>query len=189
MSIAISHARTVHLFSVADYERMVETCILTENDRVELIRGEIIDKMTIGIEHSATTKRLNQLFSRLLADRVTIGVQDPVELSDSMPEPDVSLLQPQADFYNKRNPEPKDILLLVEVSDASLDFDRNVKRPLYAENGIREYWIVNLIDRCLEVYRQPQPNGTYSEFQTLRDADSIEIAALPGITLAVSQLL
>ena len=118
-----------------------------------------------------------------------ISIQDPIRLADSEPEPDVALLQPREDFYAARTPEPADVLLAIEVSDTSLEFDRDVKRPLYAAAGITEYWIVNLQDDCLEVYRQPQPDGTYRNVQTLRRGQQVEVAALPGVTLAVAEIL
>jgi Uma2 family endonuclease len=180
---------TRHRFSVDDYEQMIEKGILGENDRVELIRGEILDKMAIGDPHTATVKRLNHLFSRLVGDRVTLSIQDPIRLPDSEPEPDVALLRPQADYYASGKPLPPDVFLLIEVADSSLDFDRDVKRPLYAQSGIGEYWIVNLTDDCLEVYRRPQPDGSYGDVQTLRRGDQVEVTALPGLLLPVTDLL
>src|SRR5262249_49655775 len=145
--------RTRYRFKVNEYEQMVEFGILNENHPVELIRGEIVDKMHIGSRHAACVARANKLLGCSVRDQAIVWVQRPVRLADSEPEPDISLLRPRADFYAAPNPKPADVLLLIEVSDATLDFDRDVKGPLYAENGILEYWIVNLTDERLEVHR------------------------------------
>src|SRR5262245_15863165 len=128
-------------FSVADYERMIDTGILGPEDKVELIRGEIIEKMPKGDPHTACVKRLIHVGSNRFGGRVTLSVQDPLKLPDSEPEPDFMLLLPRIDFYASGKPVPADVLLLIEVSDSSLDYDRNVKLPLYAENRVAEYWI------------------------------------------------
>lgn len=186
-SMALTLVR--HRFSVDEYEQMIEHGILTENARVELIRGEIIEKMAIGNPHAASVKRLNRLFGTILAARALVSVQDPVRLFDSEPEPDLALLLPRDDYYASSKPRPGDILLVIEVSDSSLEYDRDVKLPMYAEAGIQEFWIVNLIDDCLEVYRQPTAGGGYDDFQVLRRGQEIEIAALPGAIVAVDDIL
>ena len=116
-----------------------------------------------------------------------MSTQNPVRLADSEPEPDVVLKWSRDSAQGK--PSPPDILLLIEVADSSLEDDREVKGPLYAENGIAEYWIVNLTDRCLEVHRGPQPGGTYSDVRTLRPGDRAEVAALAGVTVEVATVL
>jgi len=181
--------RVVHRFSVAAYDRMIEQGILTPKDRVELIRGEIVAKMSMGPKHAGRLSRLLSLFSLTLVKRVTVNCQSPIVLADSEPEPDISLLKPRDDYYESRKPLPKDVLLLVEISDSSIEFDRDVKIPLYAENGIAEFWIVNLDEDCLEVYRSPRSNGTYRKKQIFGRGDRIEIAALKGVSFAVADLL
>jgi len=176
-------------YSVDDYEEMVRLGVLTENDRVELIRGEIVPKMAIGPKHGGCLKRFNRVLSERAAGRAIIGIQDPVRLPDSEPEPDVSVLKPRADYYATAHPQPPDILLLVEIGDSSLDEDRNVMKPLYAEAGIEEFWIANLRDDCLEVYRGPQSDGTYRETRILQRGQSTDIAALPGVVVAVDEVL
>jgi Uma2 family endonuclease len=168
---------------------MIQIGILKEHDRVELIRGEIVAKTPIGNPHIASVNRLTRIFSRRLGDDAIVSVQNPIALADSEPEPDVVLQRPRDDFYASGKPKPTDLLLVVEVADSSLEKDREVMRPLYAENGIVEYWIVNLVDRCLEVHRQPRPDGTYADVRTLRGGDSIDIVALPGVTIAVSDIV
>jgi Uma2 family endonuclease len=184
----MSIARTHHRFSLTDYEQMIDLGILTENDRVELIRGEIIEKMSIGELHAACVRKLTQLFGLRFAGRAVVSVQNPIRLTDSEPEPDVSLLAVREDYYATAHPEPPDVLLLVEVADASIDFDREVKREIYAENGIAEFWILNLVDRTLEVYRQPQPTGQYADARVLTADERVELERLPGEAFAVSEL-
>jgi Uma2 family endonuclease len=181
--------RVPHRFTVPEYERMVALGILKEDARVELIRGEIVAKMPIGDPHIACVNRLTRLLVRAAGDRAIVSVQNPIRLADSMPEPDISLLAPRDDFYASGKARPADVLLAIEVADTSVDDDRDVKRPLYAEAGIGEYWIVNLLDRCLEVYRQPQADGTYADARTLRPGDAADVLALPGLTLAVADVV
>jgi Uma2 family endonuclease len=171
--------------SIDKYEQMIRAGILTENDRVELIRGELLDKMPIGDAHVEVVNRLNRKFSKLLDESVTVSVQNPLVLADSEPEPDLAL-------YTRRaggKARPGDVHLLIEVADSSLEFDRTVKLPLYAEAGIRELWIVNLIDEKLEIYRQPQLDGTYRQTLTLGAGDEVEPLAFAGVRLSVGEIL
>jgi hypothetical protein len=115
-----------------------------------------------------------------LANKACVGVQDPIRLEDSEPEPDVTLLVPRDDDYADGHPEAGDVILVVEVADSSIDFDRVVKREIYAENGIVEFWILNLLDRTLEVYRQPQSDGRYGDVRVLSPAEKADILRLPG---------
>lgn len=180
--------RTRHRFSVDDYEKMIQLGILTENHQVELIRGEIVDKMPTGEQHLACVNRLNRFLNRLVGDLAIVSIQNPVVFPDSEPEPDVALLRPREDFYESGKPRPQDTLLLIEVSDTTLDYDREVKASLYAEAGITDYWIVNLVDRCLEVHRQPRPDGSYGEMRTYQPGESVELLSLPGSTVPVATL-
>lgn len=183
-----SAARTRHRFSLRDYEQMVEFGILEENDRVELIRGEIVDKMTISEPHATCVKKLNHLFCRLLADKVVVGIQDPVVILESRPEPDVALLIHRDDFYLESTPGVDNVLLLIEVADTSLEYDRTEKLSLYAEAGVCEYWIANVKQQCVEVYRDPQPNGTYAKEQVFKTGEMLSIEKLPGIAISVDQV-
>lgn len=181
--------RVTHLFTVEEYDRMIESGILSEDDRVELIHGEIVAKISIGRKHGRSVKKLNRLFSMRLGDRALVSIQDPIVLADSEPETDVALLELDDDYYGTNKPRAKDVLLAIEVSDSSLDEDREVKGPLYAQNRIAEYWIVNLIDDCLEVYRSPRANGTWRKKLILERGDKVEILALPGVVFNVSDLI
>ena len=177
-----------HRFTVAEYHRMAEAGILGEDSRVELIRGQIVDMAPIGAPHLGMVNRLTHLLPGVLAGRGMLSVQNPVRLDDgSEPEPDVALLRPRADYYQTATPCPPDVLLLIEVADTSLDDDRAIKAPLYAEHGIAECWIVNLLDRVVEVHRQPR-NGRYAEVRRIAPGAMLDMALLPGISLPVSDL-
>lgn len=176
-------------FTVREYHQMTEAGILREDDRLELIKGEIIRMSPIGPRHAAYAKRLNQLFSRKLGDRVLIGVQDPVQLDNiSEPQPDVTLLEPREDFYATAHPRPEDIFLLVEIADTTVAYDRDVKVALYCDRGIAEVWLVDLKKQCLELYRQPSANG-YLYVRKLQRGDSLTIQAFPDISFTADEVL
>ncbi|MGD1702925.1 Uma2 family endonuclease [Dapis sp. BLCC M229] len=177
------------LFTVEQYYKMLEAGVFNENERVELIRGEIINMSPMGYHHAGRLNRLNELFFLRLAQTVTIGIQVPVRLNNtSEPQPDVSLLQRRPDFYETQLPQPENVFLLIEVSDTTIKYDREVKVPLYAENNIVEVWLVNLTEKCLEVYRQPTANG-YQTVQTFQKGESLTIQALPNVTFTVDEIL
>jgi Uma2 family endonuclease len=177
------------LFTVNDYYTMAETGILARTDRVELIAGEVVEMSPIGSRHAACVKRLNHHLTAGLGTQVMLGVQDPVRLDDhSEPEPDVTVLRPQDDFYASAHPGPTDVLLLVEVSDSSLLFDREVKLPLYAANAIPEVWVVNLVKDLVEVHRAPR-HGAYTESQQLRRGERLTLAASASFEVAVEAIL
>ena len=177
-----------HRFTREDYHTMAEAGILGEDDRVELIAGEIIVQMPIGSAHASAVKRLNQLLTRVADGRCIISVQDPVALDlFSEPEPDLALLRPRPDYYANAHPGPADVLLIIEVADTSLAFDREEKIPLYAAAGIPEVWLVDLADRSLCVFRRPD-HGTYAEVTRHRPDATIAIPGLSGVQLAVGEL-
>jgi Uma2 family endonuclease len=177
-----------HRFTVADYHRMAEVGILGEDSQVELIRGQIIDMAPIGAPHLGMVNRLNRLLITMLAGRAVVSVQNPVRLDDgSEPEPDLAVLKPRADDYETATPRPADVLLLVEVADSTLRADRDIKVPLYAESGIPECWLVDVAGRAVEVYRQPS-GGCYAQVRHVGPEGTLDIAALPGATLATSEL-
>ncbi len=169
------------LWSVDEYERMIEKGILTKDNRVELIRGDIVEMAPIGIRHAACVVALQELFQELLGRAVTVSVQNPIRLpDDSEPEPDVALLRGPSSLYRRRRPQAEDLLLLVEVSDATLATDREVKLPLYAEAGIPQVWLVNLDKDRIEVYTEPL-GGRYGRMVIAgRGAVLYMPAGLPG---------
>ncbi len=177
------------LFTVEEYHKMAQAGILTEDERVELIEGEILEMSPIGRRHAAHVKRLNKLFNQRLGDRVLVGVQDPVILSDLCePEPDLSLLQPRPDFYEAGHPQPQDVFLLVEVADSTVETDQYVKVPTYAKSDIVEVWLVNITQQCLEVYRQPSRDG-YQNEQKYQRGQTVSMQAFPDVTITVNEVL
>lgn len=178
-----------HLTDIAEWHRMGEAGIFPPEARLELIEGEIFTMAPIGFNHAGHIHRLNRIFARLWNEGVDVRIQSPLQLSDlSEPEPDLTLVKPDTNDYTTRHPNTSDVLLLVEVSESTLRFDRTQKLRLYATHNIPEYWIVNLIDDCLEVYRQPQ-DGNYLDKSTLTKADSINLLALPEIQVSVASIL
>ena len=171
--------RKPRLFTVSEYYAMASAGVLHENDRVELIRGQIIPMSPIGSRHATCVDRLARMFILGVGDEATVRIQNPIRLSaHSEPEPDLSLLERKR-VYASRHPRPDEVLLVIEVADTTLDYDQQVKALLYAEEGIQEYWIVNLEEEGLEVYRQPGPDG-YAETMTLQRGEEVEILALPA---------
>ena len=178
-----------HLTDIAEWHRMGEAGIFPPDSRMELIEGEILHIAPIGFNHAGHVARLIHALTPRLDNKAIVNAQNPVQLGDlSEPEPDFLLLRPDPDFYTTRHPVAADVLLLVEVSDSTLRFDRSQKLRLYATHNIPEYWIVNLIDNCLEVYRQPQ-DGEYLEKTILSKADNLNLCTLPDVRLAVSDIL
>jgi Uma2 family endonuclease len=177
-----------HAFTVDDYHRMAEAGILCEDDRVELIDGEIINMTPIGSRHMGTVDWLNRLFSRAEGQEFIVRVQGSIRLGDrSEPEPDILLLMWRADFYRDRPARPEDALLLIEVADSSLDYDRDRKGPLYASAGIAEYWLVDLEAETITAYREPRPQG-YTATRTAFHGDSLSPLALPDVEVSVDEL-
>ena len=177
------------LFTVEEYHRMGEVGILGEDDRVELVEGEIVQMSPIGSRHATCVRRLNHLFGRHLLGRAIIDVQNPIRLSQhSEPQPDVSLLKPRADFYASGHPGPEDVLLVVEVVESSGAYDREVKVPLYARAGIPEVWVVDLAEGRVEVYRKPSAEG-YREVRQLGRGERLAPEALPQLELGVEEVL
>ncbi|MFB2980585.1 Uma2 family endonuclease [Microseira sp. BLCC-F43] len=176
-------------FTVEQYQKMVESGIIAEGERVELIRGEIIEMTPIGRRHAAGVNRLVRLFTQLLGDRAILSPQNPVELDDnSEPQPDIALLHPRPDFYEAGHPQPQDIFLLVEVADSTVETDREVKIPLYAEQSIVEVWLVDINAQCVEVYRNPTPTG-YQSIQKFQRGQNLAIQAFPDINITIDQIL
>ena len=177
------------LFTVDEYYRMAEVGILGPEDRVELIDGEIFEMSPIGSRHLACVNRATRLFVSTCANRVVVSVQNPLQLSNyTEPEPDVVLLKPRSDEYAAKKPMAEDALLVIEVAETTLKFDRRVKLPRYAKAGIPEVWIENLVDDVLLVYRDPIGNRFATEL-TLRPGESVSPIAFPDAIFAIDQLL
>jgi Uma2 family endonuclease len=174
-------------FTVDEYYRIAEAGILTSDDRVELLDGEIIDMVPIGSQHAAHVAKLDRLISSSLGDRAIVWIQNPIRLDRfSEPEPDIALLRPRDDFYASAHPGPDDVFLIIEVADSSLEFDRANKVPLYAEHGIPSVWLLNLQDEAIECFGQPR-DGEYHSVQALSGDDDIEIESL-GLSFEADEL-
>ncbi len=177
-----------HRITVHEYHRMAEVGLLAPDARVELIEGEIIDMVPIGSRHAAAVKRIAQTLTLSLADRATVSVQDPIRLSQySEPQPDIALLRPRADFYAAVHPGPADVLLLVEVADSTLRFDRDIKLPLYACHGIPEVWLVDIENAQFTIHRDPQTHG-YAQTQTPISLTRIEVPGMADVAVDLSGL-
>jgi Uma2 family endonuclease len=178
-----------HRFSVEDYYRMAETGVLRPDARVELLDGEIIDMSPIGPFHGGVTRYLIEFFADASKKRWITDAQNPVQLDDhSEPQPDLMLLKPSGHYYKKRQPTPKDVFLLVEIADTSLERDQEIKLPAYARSGIAEVWIVDLNEQTIEVYRQPNFTG-YASKTVLAAGDKATPQAFPDMALDVAELL
>jgi len=171
-----------HRLTVHDYHRMADAGIFSEDDRIELIDGDLIDMAPIGSEHAAVVNRLAEAFFMACAGRAIVSIQNPVRLDQSSePQPDLAILRRRADFYaTGGHPGPADILLLVEVADSSLRFDRTVKLPLYARAGIAELWVVDLKRRAVDAYREPAGNE-YGETTTHQPGEKAALVLAPEI--------
>lgn len=177
-----------HLLTVDDYHRMGEAGILSEDDRVELIEGELVEMAPIGSEHAAAVNDLTRLLIMAVGDRAVVSPQNPVRLDRrSEPQPDFALLRPRPDGYRSALPTPQDTLLIVEVAHGSLDYDRAVKLALYARHGIPEVWIVNLLGKEVGVHRKPH-NDRYAKAERAGSSGIVTIEALPGIRIEVGRI-
>ncbi|MBN2701122.1 MAG: Uma2 family endonuclease [Methylothermaceae bacterium] len=167
---------------------MGEAGILSEDDRVELINGEIIDMAPIGNRHTTAVRKLIHFLSSAIRGKALLDVQNPILLGErSEPQPDITLLRIREDFYAEKPPAPEDVLLLMEVSDTSSSYDRSIKMPLYAEHGIREAWLIDLEKKTVEIFREPSPEG-YRETKRIGSEESIRPSLCPEVKIELSKL-
>lgn len=177
------------LFTAVEYQRMAELGVIGEDERVELIEGRIVQMPPKDLKHAIATKRVNRLFSRTLGDSVIVSVQDPILLNDlSEPEPDIALIKPPDERYIGNHPRPEDIFLVLEIADSSLSYDREVKGPLLARNGIIQFCLLNLQTLEAEDYRDPGPEG-YRSKKTYSEDQSFNLVAFPKLSIKVKDLL
>jgi Uma2 family endonuclease len=174
--------------TVTEFHRMGEVGILGERDRVELIEGELVAMSPIGSYHHGTVNQLTHALVHAVGERAIVSVQGPVRLDDlSEPEPDFALLKPRPDFYRDAHAQPADVLLLIEVADTSLNYDRSVKRMLYARHAIPEFWIVDLAAGEVAVCREPKADG-YAAVQRVGRDGELEPELLPGVRIHAAAL-
>lgn len=182
-----SHQR--YLFTAEQYHQMGEAGVFRPEDRVELIEGEIIAMNPIGDPHAGGVNRLNRLFVTRLGDDAVVAPQNPVRLPPhNEPQPDLAILRFRADFYASRGPTSEDILLLIEVADSTVGFDRRIKGPLYARHNIPEYWLVDLGRQQVTAFCQPSVEG-YRSMQVHERGASLTPVALPDVTVTVDEIL
>ena len=182
--------RETRKFTVGEYFRMVEAGVLKPKERVELIEGEILVMPPMGHRHFGGIMRYNRIFASLaVAARAALLVQAPLPLDEnSAPEPDVALLKYREDDYTGGFPGPDDVLLVIEVADSSLNYDREVKAHIYGRAGIPETWVLNLPGDCIERFLEPGPDG-YGQHAVLRRGEKVSPVSLPDLELAVEDLL
>ena len=174
-------------FTVEEYHKMAEAGIFTEDDRVELLDGEIVQMAAIGARHAERVRVLGETLVVRCGLGAIVSSQNPVHLDErSEPQPDLAVLRRRS--YSDAHPAPDDILLLIEVADTTADYDRRVKLPLYARASVRETWLVDLQADRLEVYRQPAGDG-YHLIQIMVRGQRVSPERLPDITFAVDDIL
>ena len=178
-----------HYFTVAEYYLMAQSGVFARDERLELIEGEVIEMSPIGKRHAGCLNRLNRLLHRNVDELAIVSVQNPIGIDDfSEPQPDVALLKPRADFYSNFHPTPADVLVIIEVADTSVEYDRRVKFPLYARAGIPEAWLVVLPKDLIEVHSEPK-NGKYQKVQRLKRGKTVVSSAIPGLSVKVDNIL
>src|SRR5882724_6121200 len=177
-------------FTVRDFHRMADAGIFHEDDRLELLQGEIVEMPPIGPGHASGVNRLMNSFLPLqVSGKAIISGQNPIRLDEySEPQPDLALLKPRPDFYAREHPGPQDVFLVVEVMDSSTSYDREVKVPLYARFSIPETWLLDVEQGLIEVYRAPGPEG-YQQVRTLRRGERLSPQAFPDLIVTVDELL
>jgi len=176
-------------FTIHDYYRMGKAGILLEDDRVELIYGEILSMSPIGNAHNAAVDRANRALVQTLGTRAIVRVQGSVQLDMyNEPQPDIVLLKPRDDFYAVGGPKPSDILLIIEMADSSLRFDRRVKARLYAEMGISDYWVADLNAVCVFCYSD-RDDKSYRVVRQFQKEESVAPELLPEDRIPVASLL
>ena len=175
-------------FTVDEYYKMIELGMLKDYEKAEIIEGELIQKMAIGDRHAAIVNLLNKFFIKNVSDDILVSVQNPVRLSDyNEPEPDLTLADLRK-FDGKRHPRPVEVILIVEVSDSTVKYDRDKKLPLYAEVEIPEVWIVNLPNDLVEVHTKPSV-GLYQFVKIFKRGEIVKSEALPELNLPVDKIL
>ena len=177
-----------HRWTVAELHRFIQCGAFTPEDRLELIEGDLIDMAPIGPEHAGCVDQLNRQFNQQTPSDCWVRIQNPVTLSDaSEPQPNIVIARALTEPYTKRHPSAEDVLLLVEVADTTGGYDRGVKLPFYAASGIKEFWLIDLQRREIEVYRDPKGNR-YGSVTTYCEGE-IKPYLVPGVVVSVTALL
>ncbi len=176
-------------FTVGQYHQMIESGILTDRDRVELLKGEIIEMSPVGRRHAACVDRLTELLILRLASKAIVRTQNPIRLSnDSEPQPDIAVLRRRDDFYATGHPQPGDIFLVIEVADTTIEFDREIKVPTYAQENIPAVWLVDLNAEAVEVFQEPTAQG-YRNSQRFQGGQLLMVPNFSEVQIGVDQIL
>jgi Uma2 family endonuclease len=174
--------------TVTHFHKMIELGIFNEDERLELLEGELIAMAPIGPFHAGKTKRFIRLLSQAIGNRAILDVQGPIVLGNhSEPQPDIVLLRPRDDFYEVAHPQSEDVLLLIEIADSSLNYDRNIKIPLYARYGIPEVWLIDLPKQHIEIYLKPSDDG-YQHLWRPNNSEHISLSLLPQVIIKVAEI-
>lgn len=174
-------------FTVADYQRMGEIGLFDPDDRVELIDGDIYEMGNIGPRHAGLVNFLNEQLVRAAAGRFVLAPQNPVEISRfSEPQPDLALSLPRADFYRTAHPRASEVVLVIEVADSTVRWDRQVKMPMYGRQGIQEAWLIEIPRRVVTVYREPSDQGYRSSTDLTQGA--LCPLCLPELQIDIEEL-
>jgi Uma2 family endonuclease len=175
-------------FSVDEYYKMIELGLIKDYEKAEIIDGELIRKMSVGDKHAFIVDILNEFFVRNTSNEIRVRIQNPLRLTDfHEPEPDI-VLSDLTKYDGKRHPRPAETLLVIEVSDSTLKYDRETKLFLYAEAEIPEVWIVNLPSNIVEVHQNPS-NGIYKLVNIFNQGETVQSSILPEISISVDEIL
>ena len=176
-------------FTTTEYHKLLENGFFTEDDQVELIDGEIVTMSPIGPKHAGCVNKLNRILNQSAGEIAIVAAQNPVWLNEySEPQPDISLLKYRNDFYTTNHPTPQDTLIAIEVADSTLEIDRQIKIPKYAEAGISEAWLVDLVNDRIEIYALPN-EGVYQEIRIVLRHQEIVSRTLPQLKLRAEDIL
>ncbi|MGK7873326.1 MAG: Uma2 family endonuclease [Xenococcaceae cyanobacterium] len=178
----------VRLWTVEEYHRMTEAGVLSPDERVELLEGQIISMAAKNPPHAATNLCAANILNSLLARKALVRIQDPITISSiSEPEPDLAVVRPDPQFYLDHHPTPEEIFLIVEIADTTLERDRTSKAPAYARARIPDYWVLDVNTRQVHVFRQPGAEN-YQQETILEEDATISLLAFPEIKIQIEQL-
>jgi len=182
-------AFTLRKWTVKEYHKLGEMGFFHPEERVELLSGNIIKMSAKGTAHTSATRRTASVLRDLLGNQAAIYTQDPIALDDnSEPEPDIAVVRIDPFDYATHHPTPSEVYLIIEVADSSLTFDREIKAKIYARSGIADYWVLNVGDRQLHVFREPAVDGYQSEV-ILGETASISPIEFPAFNIAIQAML
>lgn len=178
-----------HFFTVKEFERMGEAGIFSEGARLELIEGEIVEMSPIGSRHAGCVLFLSRFLNQAISDIAIVSTQNPIQLDDlTEPQPDIALLRLRDDFYRDSHPNPQDVLLVIEVADTTVDYDRSVKLPLYAQAGIPEVWIINLPAEQIEIYSGPS-GKSYQFAKQVKRGEQAQAQTIANLLISADMIL